>query len=198
MAELDVAIEAPPAAPASSKTRLVLLAALLLGLLAFAKLSGVTESLTLERVQELTESAGALGWLAFVVIFCLGELVHIPGMVFVGAGVAGWGCWLGGLLSYAAGLASVVFTFAIVRGIGGQPLGEIQRPWVRKTLARLDTHPIATIAILRTVLQMSPPLNYALALSKVRFRDYLLGSALGLIVPIGLAVVLFEFALLGI
>jgi uncharacterized membrane protein YdjX (TVP38/TMEM64 family) len=31
---------------------------------------------------------------------------------------------------------------------------------------------------------MAPPLNYALALSNVRFRSYLLGTALGLLAPI--------------
>ena len=196
MNDVEITVEPPAESPASSKTRLILLGALLVGLLVFAKVSGISESLTLERVQAMTESAGALGWVAFVVIFCLGELVHVPGLVFVAAGVAGWGCWLGGLLSYVAGRISVSFTFAIVRGVGGQPLGEIKRPWVKKTLARLDTHPVTTIAILRTVLLMSPPLNYALALSKVRFREYLIGSALGLIIPIGLAVFLFEFALL--
>jgi uncharacterized membrane protein YdjX (TVP38/TMEM64 family) len=175
---------------------MLLLAALLIGLLVFAKVSGVSETLSLERIRELTESAGAWGGVAFVTVFCLGELVHVPGLVFVAAGVAGWGWLGGGLLSYLAGLVSVSFTFAIVRGVGGQPLGEIKQPWVKKTLAKLETHPITTIAVLRTVLLMSPPLNYALALSKVRFREYLLGSALGLVVPIGLAVALFEFALL--
>ena len=53
-----------------------------------------------------------------------------------------------------------------------------------------DGCPIATVALLRAVLVLSPPLNYALALTSLRFFDHLLGSALGLVVPIGAAALL--------
>jgi uncharacterized membrane protein YdjX (TVP38/TMEM64 family) len=34
------------------------------------------------------------------------------------------------------------------------------------------------------IFQTAPPLNYALAMTGVRFRDHLIGSALGLPLPI--------------
>ena len=40
----------------------------------------------------------------------------------------------------------------------------------------------------------APPLNVALALSGVRFRDYLLGTALGLPVPVALFTIFFDTA----
>jgi uncharacterized membrane protein YdjX (TVP38/TMEM64 family) len=49
------------------------------------------------------------------------------------------------------------------------------------------------VAILRLILWMAPPLNYALAMSAVRFRDYVIGSALGLLIPIALASLFFDW-----
>jgi uncharacterized membrane protein YdjX (TVP38/TMEM64 family) len=59
-------------------------------------------------------------------------------------------------------------------------------------LGRLDAHPVRVVALLRVVLIHSPQLNYALALSSLRYRDYLLGSALGLVLPVAVEVLLVE------
>lgn len=40
---------------------------------------------------------------------------------------------------------------------------------------------IVTVVVLRLLLFMTPAVNYALALTPLRFRDFLLGSAIGLI-----------------
>ena len=45
------------------------------------------------------------------------------------------------------------------------------------------------------MLWMAPPLNYALAMSKLRFREYIIGSAIGLVIPIALVSLLFEWFL---
>jgi uncharacterized membrane protein YdjX (TVP38/TMEM64 family) len=89
----------------------------------------------------------------------------------------------------------VCFSFAIVRLVGGKALGELENPWVKKVMAKLDERPITTIALLRVVLIMSPQLNYALALTNVRFRDYLIGSVIGLVPPILAFVVFFDAAM---
>ena len=87
----------------------------------------------------------------------------------------------------------MTLSFYVVRLIGGQPLGDIKRPLARRILARLDEHPLQTVAILRFFFWMAPPLNYALAMSKVRYRHYLLGSAIGLAIPIPLVVLFFDW-----
>ena len=54
------------------------------------------------------------------------------------------------------------------------------------------TRPLRTVVLLRIVLWMSPQLNYALALTGISFRNYLLGSAFGLIWPIVIMALFFE------
>ena len=60
-------------------------------------------------------------------------------------------------------------------------------------LARLDERPVTTVIVLRTLLWLAPPLNYALALSSIRFRHYLIGSALGLLLPVAGAALFFDW-----
>ncbi|HHH27525.1 MAG TPA: TVP38/TMEM64 family protein [Polyangiaceae bacterium] len=177
----------------SSRWRLIALAVFFFGSLALAKVTGLSDSINVESIREFMESAGPLGFLGFLAIFALGELMHIPGFVFVGAASVAYGAALGSGAAYLGALASVCTSFVVVRTIGGQPLGDVQRPIVKRMLARLDDRPLRTITGLRLVFWMAPALNYALAMSRVKFRDYLAGSALGLLLPIPLVVIFFDW-----
>jgi uncharacterized membrane protein YdjX (TVP38/TMEM64 family) len=189
-APVEAAVEAPEAAgpapaagPAAkpSRARLVLLAALFVGLFVIGYLLDVTAYLTQERIEGMVEAAGPWGFVVFAALFSLGELAHVPGIVFIVVGSILWGPWAGGAISYASALASVSVAFAIVRRVGGQPLASMQRPWMRLAMLRLETRPVTTVAILRLVFFMLPALNYVLALTPVRYRDFLIGSAIGLV-----------------
>ncbi len=175
------------------KLRLLLLVLVLAGLFVVGKATGAIDRIDVARVRAVVERAGALGMAAFVVLFALGELVHVPGMVFVAAGIVIYGKAAGFAISLAAAIVSVSVSFALVRAAGGKMLAEVERPFVKRMLAKLDARPIATVFVLRSVLWLAPPLNYALALSSIRFRDYLAGSALGLVGPVLVATLLFDW-----
>ncbi len=179
----------PEAAPESgpSRLRLVLLAVFLIGLFVIGAATGWTDRFTLEGVREAIAGAGVWGFAIFLGAFAIGELLHVPGFLFVAAAVLAYGRVLGAGAAYVGAVVSVVVSFAVVRGVGGRALGGLKNARVRKILDRLEERPVRVVAILRLLLWMAPPLNYALALSPVRFRDYLIGSALGLLLPIAFA-----------
>jgi uncharacterized membrane protein YdjX (TVP38/TMEM64 family) len=185
----------PTTSPAPRVARLRLMAALALALLLFGigRALDLQQHLTVESLRATMASAGIAGVVLYVIAFCLGELLHVPGLVFVAAGVLAYGPVLGGPLAFLGAVASVSVSFWVVRAIGGRPLGELRARWVRRALAQLDARPVATIALLRVVLILWPPLNYALALSQVSFAHYFLGSVLGLVAPMALAVTLFDY-----
>ena len=54
------------------------------------------------------------------------------------------------------------------------------RQRMKKLLAQLDRQPVRATALLRLFFFAAPPVTYALALSGMRFRDYMAGSVLGL------------------
>ena len=48
----------------------------------------------------------------------------------------------------------------------------------------LDAHPIRTVALLRTITVMFPPVTGALALTQISAREHAVGSAIGMILPL--------------
>ena len=58
----------------------------------------------------------------------------------------------------------------------------------RYLLAKLDENPVTTVAVLRLCFFLAPAMNYMLALSSVSFRDFMVGSIAGLVVPLTVAV----------
>ncbi len=192
---------APPEAPDEKQKsginwwRMALLALLMGALWAFGEMSGLTDDFDVERIRTMVRSAGAIGMIVYVIIFAAGELIHIPGIVFVLAGLVSWGQLLGYPIALVASVVSVSVSFFIVRIVGGRALAGLNRPMLRRILDNLDQRPIRTVLILRLILWMAPPLNYALAMTDVRYRDYVIGSALGLAPPILVITLLFDWVM---
>jgi uncharacterized membrane protein YdjX (TVP38/TMEM64 family) len=162
------------------------------GLLVAGHLTGASQWLTRDNVHGAVQRAGAWGIVLYVVLFAVAELLHVPGVVLVAAGILAFGPALGFLVSFGAALVSVTVSFLVVRAVGGVPPTErIRWAWARRVLDHLEERPVRSVILLRLVFWMFPPLNYALALSPLRLRDYLVGSALGLLVPLAVMAALF-------
>lgn len=172
------------------RLRLALLAVFFVASLVTVHATGLTKRIDLEAVRQFSASAGLFGLFAFWAVFALGVLVHLPGLAFVGTASVAYGKAVGILVGYVGALGAAMTSFLLVRAAGGQPLGEVRRPWIRKVLARLESHPISTVALLRMLFFLASWLNYGCAMSPVRARDYALGSAIGL-VPQAVAGALF-------
>lgn len=157
------------------------------------KLTGIADDLNLETIRAFLLASGPLGVVAYIVVFAVSNLLSVPGVIFIVAAILVYGKWLGTLLAMVGALCCVVLSFVVVRKIGGTPVGELKSKWAKKMLRYLDDYPIRTICILRTVMLLNPHLNYILALSPVRFRSYLIGSAFGLIIPIVFYAVSLDF-----
>ena len=67
-----------------------------------------------------------------------------------------------------------------------------------RILRELDAHPIGCVALLRILFQTVPALNYALAMSGIKLRSYLIGTLVGLPVPIALYCVFFDALATGL
>jgi uncharacterized membrane protein YdjX (TVP38/TMEM64 family) len=185
----DEIIVHPAPAPKKKTWRLIVLALVLVALVVVGKVTGVTDQLTVPAIRSFMNELGVLGFVLYLVVFCVGELMQVPGMVFMLAAAVAYGSLWGGIAAFVGGILSVCFTFGLVRRVGGQPLGEIKWPIMRKVLELLGERPIAVVAVLRLLFTLSPVLNYALAMSSVRFRDYVIGSVLGFLPwAIGVAV----------
>ncbi|MGZ3441285.1 MAG: DedA family protein, partial [Polyangia bacterium] len=79
--------------------RLGILAAVVVALLVVRFTTSFGSSLSTAHIRDLVQHAGAAGVAVFIVAFAVGELLHVPGMVFVAAAVMAWGRVGGGALS---------------------------------------------------------------------------------------------------
>ena len=65
------------------------------------------------------------GLLVFVLLFSLGNLIQIPGWLFLAAAVLTLGREMGGIATYVAASISCVATFLIIRFVGGDALRQL-------------------------------------------------------------------------
>ncbi len=166
--------------------------AALLVLIALSRLTGLQEWFQLDHLRALLRDHRNEGLVLYVALFILGNLLHIPGFIFVAAAVLVLGPLSGGVATYVAASLSCAMTFLLVRWFGGNAMQALPYPFAQRLLAHLHRHPLRNTAVLRVVFQTLPTLNYALALSGLRFRTYLAGTLLGLPLPIAAYCIFFD------
>ena len=149
-----------------------------------ARAFGLGDQLSPANLRGLVQRSGRWGELAFVSLFVGAMLGQVPGVPFVIAAPALFQLPEAFLLCFAASNLALIINFAVVRKFGGQNLVQVERPRLRQILAELDHHPIRTVALIRTITVMFPPVTGVLALTRVRARDHAIGSALGLLLPL--------------
>lgn len=133
---------------------------------------------------EWMQAAGMLGVLAYAAVYVTATVFVLPGSVLTaGAGLA-YGPWLGTLLVSPVSVAAATLAFTLGRTVA--------RGWVtRRMEADRRFHAIDAAVSQRgfqivALLRLSPVfpfnvLNYALGLTGVRLRDYVLGSFVGML-----------------
>jgi uncharacterized membrane protein YdjX (TVP38/TMEM64 family) len=174
------------------KLRLLAAVAFVVLLLLAAELSGLRKNFSLDSLRAVFQMHMLAAIAVFVLLFCMGNLLHVPGLLFLGAAVLALGKLQGGLVTYLAACVSCTLTFLIFRWLGGNALQQIKGRRAQALLATLHQHPVRNVFILRVLMQTLPSLNVALGLSGLRFAPYLLGTVLGLPIPIAAYCIFFD------
>ena len=167
-------------------------------LLTVFEVSGLRDHFNLAFMRQVILQHQIGGLMLFVLLFSLGNLIQIPGWVFLAAAVLTLGRVGGGVVTYVAAVTSCAFTFVTIRALGGDALRLLKNRVAVRLLRELDAHPIASVALLRILFQTVPALNYALAMSGIKFRTYLIGTLIGLPVPIALYCIFFDILATGL
>jgi uncharacterized membrane protein YdjX (TVP38/TMEM64 family) len=170
-------------------TRL-LLACVVAAALGTAWWTGAYSQVTPEHVAEIVASAGIFGPLAFVALLTAAEVAHLPGALFVIAASALWPPAVAIPTAYAGALSASLVLFFLGRRIVPATLRERLPAWLVRYESRLETHGLTTVIGLRVVLFLMPAVHWMLGASRVSFRDYFLGSAIGLLPGVVLYVLL--------
>jgi uncharacterized membrane protein YdjX (TVP38/TMEM64 family) len=135
-----------------------------------------------DAISDRFRALGAWSMPAFLAAFAAAVLLALPGSVFVLAAPLVYGDVLGLVLAYAGAVLAVTVPFLLARASRGteeRPAGLSRWRRLGRLIDRIELHPVRNVFLLRLALFLSPPLNYALAFTSIRTRDYVLGSALG-------------------
>jgi len=178
--------------------RLIGVAVFLAVLFTIFEVSGLRDHFNLAFIRELILEHRVGGLVLFVLLFSLGNLIQIPGIVFLAAAVVTLDRFWGGVVTYVAAMTSCALTFVIIRALGGDALRTLNNRVAVRILRELDARPIASVALLRVLFQTAPALNYALAMSGIKLRKYLVGTLLGLPLPIALYCIFFDLLATGL
>ena len=179
--------------PINRYIRLAAVVAFLALLFLVFEVTGLREHFSLAFLRQQIEANLVTGLAIFVLLFCLGNLIQIPGWVFLASAVLALGKFWGGIVTYIAAVTSCLATYFIVGAIGGNALRQLDSRVADRIFRQLDSRPVLSVFLLRTIFQTVPALNYALALSAIRFRDYAIGTLLGLPIPIAVYCIAFDF-----
>jgi len=177
--------------PFSKLKRPLMLLSVLVGLAVLAAALELDQLLSADRLKALLADGGFSGLAIFTGAFSLGVLLYLPGMMFVG--LAGWlyGPVGGPVVALVTGVVAVTISFAVYRTVGGKALSGAKgdskiAAKMDKWLSRMKERPVMSVAALRLFFWVGPPLNTALALTDIRWRDYIVGSLLGLVLPVSI------------
>ncbi|MEG4344264.1 TVP38/TMEM64 family protein [Microcoleus sp. A003_D6] len=153
--------------------------ALLLALLIVATRSAYVQDVLRTLLMRI-EDLGWWGPVAFVATYNLATVLFVPGSVLTLGGGAIFGLWWGSVYVFAASTLGAVFAFAIGRYLCRDRVVKYMETYPKfKTLDRAVSQQGLKIVFLTRLCPLFPfnLLNYALGITQVSLKDYVLGSS---------------------
>lgn len=165
-----------------NKRFLLTICAVVIGLL-------ILRSLNLQRyvdvkfIREILTLHWYLSVPTLVLLCSIANITNTPATFILTSVVLVLGKWEAVPLIYLASTCACLATFAFASSFAGDTLPEVKSERMKKWIGQLENRPITALIVLRTFFQFMPLMNYALAMSKLRFRDYFIGTLVGMLLP---------------
>ena len=172
--------------PTRFSRRAAIKAAILLTFVAAAVVTvrsqAVKELLTAEKLGAWLAAAGLWAPLAFILFYAMGVCLFLPGTLLAALGVAIFGAYWGFLYVWFGAMLGAAGGFLIGRYLGREFAASLIGDRLKKYDDAIERNGFATVLYLRLVYFPFTAMNFGMGLTKVRFRDYLWGTALGILV----------------
>jgi uncharacterized membrane protein YdjX (TVP38/TMEM64 family) len=138
--------------------------------------------LTTEGLGRFLDGAGFWGPLIFILIYAVGVCLFLPGTLLTGLGAAIFGAYEGFVYVWFGAMAGASVAFLIGRTLGREFASSLIGDKLKKYDDGIERNGFATVLYLRLVYFPFTPMNFGMGLTKVHFRDYFIGTGLGIIV----------------
>jgi uncharacterized membrane protein YdjX (TVP38/TMEM64 family) len=180
---MDAAI---PPAPRSSRRKAVIKAGILLVFIVTAiagvRFSSVKDYLSAEGLGQFLATAGLWAPLVFIAIYAIGVCLFVPGSILTGIGAIIFGAYWGFVYVWIGAMIGASAAFLIGRTLGREFAASLIGDRLRKYDDAIARNGFATVLYLRLIYFPFTPMNFGMGLTKVTFRDYVIGTGLGILV----------------
>lgn len=146
------------------------------------RFSPARQYFTTEQLGLVLEAAGLWAPLLFVFIYAAGVCLFLPGTLLTALGAAIFGPYWGFLYVWIAAMIGASLAFLIGRYLGRDFAASIIGDRLKRFDDAIERNGFATVLYLRLVYFPFTPMNFGMGLTKVRFRDYVAGTGLGIMV----------------
>jgi uncharacterized membrane protein YdjX (TVP38/TMEM64 family) len=178
-------VEAAPQKTATGKRPLIkalFLLAFIVAAVLIVRLTPVKSYLTREALGQVLESAGYWAPLLFILVYTLGICLFVPGTLLTALGAAIFGAYWGFLYVWVGAMLGSSAAFWIGRTLGREFAASLIGDRLKKYDEAIERNGFATVLYLRLIYFPFTPMNFGMGLTRVRFRDYVFGTGLGIIV----------------
>ena len=138
--------------------------------------------LTAESLRGFLEQVGLWAPVVYMAVYAAGVCLFLPGTLLTGLGAAIFGAYWGFLYVWIGAMLGASAAFWIGRTLGREFAASLIGDRLKKYDDAIERNGFATVLYLRLVYFPFTPMNFGMGLTKVRFRDYFFGTALGIIV----------------
>ena len=142
----------------------------------------IKDYLSAEALGRFLDAVGIWAPVVFMVIYAGGVCLFLPGTLLTGLGAAIFGPYWGFVYVWFGAMAGASIAFWIGRTLGREFASSLIGDKLKKYDDAIERNGFATVLYLRLVYFPFTPMNFGMGLTKVHFRDYFLGTGLGIIV----------------
>jgi uncharacterized membrane protein YdjX (TVP38/TMEM64 family) len=114
-------------------------------------------------------------------IYALGLCLFIPASVLTTLGAAIFGAYWGFVVVWTGAVVGSGAAFYIGRYLGRDFAASLVGERLRKYDEAIERNGFATVLYLRLIYFPFTPLNFGMGLTKIRFRDYIVATGLGML-----------------
>ncbi len=164
--------------PAVKATALALFLLVAFVLIRYTRVGAYTSN---QGIQSLVSGFGLLAPAVHVAVYAVGTTALLPATIFTMIGAVVFGKFLGTIYNLIGATGGAALSFLVARHLGRDLAARLLRGQFRRLDTKSEEHGFVLIAYLRLAYVPFAPLNYAAGLTRIRFRDYLCGSAVGML-----------------
>lgn len=172
----------PPTNRSKAALKAGIFVAFVISAILLVRYTPVKDYLTAEALGGFLQTAGAWAPIVFIVIYAVGVCLFVPGTLLTGLGAAIFGPYWGFVYVWFGAMAGSSAAFVIGRTLGREFASGLIGDKLKKYDDAIERNGFATVLYLRLVYFPFTPMNFGMGLTKVRFWDYFMGTALGIIV----------------